>query len=69
MMVSQAFIWHEVVQVTSILAVVMSLYGWHAVLEAWFDDVKKDNMPIRLFLAAILTVAAVGVWYFLRVRG
>src|SRR4051794_17453947 len=37
MMVSQAFIWHEMVQVTSILAVVMSLYGWHAVLEAWFD--------------------------------
>jgi hypothetical protein len=68
-MISQPFLWHEVVQVTFILAVVMSLYGWHAVLEAWFDDVKKDNMPIRLFLAAILTVAAVGVWYFLRVRG
>jgi hypothetical protein len=68
-MISQAFLWHEVVQVTFILVVVMSLYGWHAVLEAWFDDVKKDNMPIRLFLAAILTVAAVGVWYFLRVPG
>jgi hypothetical protein len=47
----------------------MALYGWCGVLEAWFDDAKKGDMSVRLCLAGILTVAAVGVWCFLRAPG
>lgn len=56
-------------QVTYALTIVMALYGWRAVLEAWFDDAKKSDMPMRLCLAGILTVAAVGVWCLSRAPG
>jgi fumarate reductase subunit D len=58
---SQNFLWQEVVKVTYILAIIMALHRWHAVLELWSNEAKKGDMTFRLFLAVILTVAVVGL--------
>ena len=67
-MISQSFLWQEVVKVAQTAAMILVLYGWHAMWEVWRAEGKKGNIRPRLLLANIftLTVVMVRVWSLLR---
>jgi hypothetical protein len=48
------------------LAVIVAVYGWLRVLEAWSEkDASGDYMLLRLLLASVFTVVAAFAWYVL----